>query len=211
MTAQSFQVARTSPLLYRLVLLFLTCSALLGNSSQVVGQTLSKEGQQRKTAHDYLFHNFVKERDVTYRETGQEQGLKELTVFEGPQDIHNGDELLLPLGTEDIAVFFRHLAFRGANLDRIEEIFVLPFSPDKAPPRSQQVQDFYRVQMPSVPLSEKPSDQMKIQFVLKDPDASCTIDILSFLLPKARSQQHSTQPPIVTLGLSSLGYEYPSR
>ena len=83
------------PLLYRLLLLFLTCSALLGNSSQVVGQTLSKEGHQRKVAHDYLFQNFVKERDVTYRETGQGQGLKELTVFEGSQDIHNGDELSL--------------------------------------------------------------------------------------------------------------------
>ena len=191
------------PLLYRLLLLFLTCSALLGHSSQVVGQTLSKEGHQRKVAHDYLFQNFVKERDTTYRETGQGQGLKELTVFEGSQDIHNGDELLLPLGAEDIAVFFRHLAFRGAHLDRIEKIFVLPFSPDKAPPRSQQVQEFYRVQMPSVPLSEKPSEQMKIQFILKDPDTSCTVNTVIFIAQSPIATTFDTIP------YRDLGAEFP--
>ena len=191
------------PLLYRLLLLFLTCSALLGNSSQVVGQTLSKEGHQRKVAHDYLFQNFVKERDVTYRETAQGQGLKELTVFEGSQDIHNGDELLLPLGAEDIAVFFRHLAFRGAHLDRIEKIFVLPFSPDKAPPRSQQVQEFYRVQMPSVPLSEKPLEQMKIQFILKDPHTSCTVNTVIFIAQSPIATTFDTIP------YRDLGSEFP--
>ena len=160
------------PPLYRFLLLFLTCSVLFGNSSKVAGQTLSEEGQQRKAAHSYLFQDFVKEREATYRETGQGQGLKELTFFEPSRIIHNGDELLLPQGAERIAVFFRHLAFRGSNLDQIEKVYVLPFSPDKAPPRSQQVEDFYRVQMPSVPLSEQPSDRMKIQFFLKDPETS---------------------------------------
>jgi hypothetical protein len=85
------------------------------------------------------------------------------------------------LGAEDITVFFRHLAFRGSNLDAIEKIVVLPFSPDKAPPRSQQVKDFYRVQMPSIPLSGKPHDRMKIHFYLKDPTTTCTVDAVIFI------------------------------
>ena len=38
-------------------------------------------------------------------------------------------------------------------LDRIKEVHIDPFSPDKAPPRSVQVKDFYRVQMPSIPIN----------------------------------------------------------
>ena len=191
------------PLLYHLLLLFLTCSALLGNSSTVAGQTLSREGQQRKAAHSYLFQDFVKDREATYRETGQGQRLKELTVLKSPQVIHNGDELLLPQGAEKIAVFFRHLAFRGSNLDQIEKIFVLPFSPDKAPPRSQQVQDFYRVQMPSAPLSEKLFDRMKVQFFLKDPDTSCTVNTVIFIAQSPIATTFDTIP------YRDLGAEFP--
>jgi len=182
------------PPLYRFLLLFLTCSVLFGNSSKVAGQTLSEEGQQRKAAHSYLFQDFVKEREATYRETGQGQGLKELTFFEPSRIIHNGDELLLPQGAERIAVFFRHLAFRGSNLDQIEKVYVLPFSPDKAPPRSQQVEDFYRVQMPSVPLSEQPSDRMKIQFFLKDPETSCTVNTVIFIAQSPIATTFDTIP-----------------
>lgn len=61
---------------------------------------MSHEGNQRKTAHDYLVQVFVKERDATYRETGQGQGLKELTAVEECQVIHDGQELLMPAGTQ---------------------------------------------------------------------------------------------------------------
>ena len=57
---------------------------------------MSDEGKQRKATHDYLFDDFIKERDASYRETGQGQGLKELTVLEKSQVIHDGQELLLP-------------------------------------------------------------------------------------------------------------------
>ncbi|MEO2000565.1 MAG: beta-agarase [Pirellulales bacterium] len=170
---------------------------------QVAGQEMSDEGQQRKAAHDYLFQDFVQERDATYRETGQGQGLKELTVREGSQVIHNGDELLLPPGAEKVAVFFRHLAFRGSSLDQIEKIFVLPFSPDKEPPRSQQVQDFYRVQMPSVPLSKNPFDRMKVQFFLKDPTTSCTVDTVIFIAQSPIAETFDSIP------YCDLGSEFP--
>ena len=170
---------------------------------QVAGQEMSDEGKQRKATHDYLFDDFIKERDASYRETGQGQGLKELTVLEKSQVIHDGQELLLPQGAEIIAVFFRHLAFRGSNLDRIEKIFVLPFSPDKEPPRSQQVQDFYRVQMPSVPLSKKPFNRMKVQFFLKDPNTSCTVDTVIFIAQSPIARTFDTIP------YRDLGSEFP--
>ena len=171
---------------------------------QVAGQEMSDEGKQRRATHDYLFDDFIKERDASYRETGQGQGLKELTVLEKSQVIHDGQELLLPQGAEMIAVFFRHLAFRGSNLDRIEKILVLPFSPDKEPPRSQQVQDFYRDQMPSVPLSKKPFNQMKVQFFLKDPNTSCTVDTVIFIAQSPIARTFDTIP------YRDLGSEFPT-
>ena len=196
-------VRQNVPLLYQFLLPLLAWSTVFGVSSHVVGQTMSKEGQQRKAAHDYLFQDFAKERDATYRETTQGQGLKELTVLQRPQVIRNGDEVLLPNGAEDIAVFFRHMAFRGTNLDTIEKIFVLPFSPDKEPPRSQQVKDFYRVQMPSIPLSGKPHNRMKICFFLKDPAATCTVDAVIFIA------QSPIQAIFDTIPYRDLGSEFP--
>jgi hypothetical protein len=49
------------------------------------------------------------------------------------------------------------------HLDRIAEVRVFPFSPDKAPPRSKQANDFYRVQMPSLPLTDTPFERMRIR------------------------------------------------
>ena len=194
---------RAAVLLFQLLLPSLAWSTSFGILPQAVGQEMSDEGLQRKAAHDFLFQDFSKDRDAIYRETGKGRGLKELTVLENSQIIHNGDELLLPLGAEDITVFFRHLAFRGSNLDAIEKIVVLPFSPDKAPPRSQQVKDFYRVQMPSIPLSGKPHDRMKIHFYLKDPTTTCTVDAVIFI----------AQSPILatfdSIPYRDLGSEFP--
>ncbi|MDG1991410.1 MAG: beta-agarase, partial [Pirellulales bacterium] len=194
---------RAAVLLSQLLLPLSAWPTSFGISSQAVGQEMSDEGQQRKAAHDYLFQDFSKDRDAIYRETGKGRGLKELTVLEDSQIIHNGDELLLPLGAEDIAVFFRHMAFRGTNLDAIEKIFVLPFSPDKAPPRSQQVKDFYRVQMPSIPLTDRSYERMKIHFYLKDPTTTCTVDAVIFI----------AQSPILatfdTIPYRDLGSEFP--
>jgi len=191
---------RDAVLLCNLFLL-ITWTASFGMTSQAVGQEMSDEGQYRKAAHDYLFQDFVKERDTTYRETGQGQGLKELTVLESSRMIHDGDEILLPEGAENIAVFFRHLAFRGGNLDAIDHVIVLPFS--KAPPRSQQVKDFYRVQMPSIPLSDKPHDRMKIRFVLKKSVTTCTIDAVIFIA------QNPIQSTFDTIPYHDLGSEFP--
>ncbi len=153
-------------------------------TSSLNAQQLSPEGQRCKAIHDYLFDTFVKGRETQFVGQGSDRGLKSLTILDQTTTIHDGDEVKLPEGAERIAGLFRHFGFHGQGLDRIKEVRVFPFSPDKAPPRSVQVTDFYRVQMPSLPLTDKPFAAMKIQFVMKDPKAVCRIDDLVFFAQK---------------------------
>lgn len=163
---------------------------------------LSSEGQRAKATHDYLFDTFAEGRKTVYRGNGRDRGLKEVTVLTESREIRDGDELLLPVGAERIAVLFRHFGFHGDNLDRIKEVHVYPFSPDKAPPRSVQVKDFYRVQMPSLPVSDKPFDRMKIRFLMKG-EGSCRIDDLVFYA------QRQIPPAFDDIPYRDLGSEFP--
>lgn len=164
---------------------------------------LSPEGQRKKATHDYLFDIFAEGRETLYRGEGKDKGLKELTIFEEPREIRHGDELALPPGAEKIAGLFRHFAFHGANLDLIKEVRVFPFSPDAAPPRSKQVEDFYRVQMPSLPVSDKPYEPMKIRFLMKKESDVCRIDDLVFIAQK------QIPPAFDDIPYRDLGSEHP--
>lgn len=163
---------------------------------------LSPEGQKQNALHDYLFGTFSEGRKPVYTGTGLNRGLKELTIVEESKTIRNGDEIILPVGTERVAVFFRHFGFHGDNLDQIKEIRVLPFSPDKAPPRSVQVKDFYRVQMPSLPLTDKPWGTMKFRFLMKE-GATCQINDVVFYAQKA------IPPEFDSIPYRDLGSEHP--
>ncbi|QEG40790.1 hypothetical protein [Roseimaritima ulvae] len=164
---------------------------------------ISAEGQKQKAIHDYLFDTFSKDRETVYRGNGRDRGLKELTILEKSKEIRDGDELSLPKGAERIAGLFRHFGFHGENLDRIKEVHVFPFSPNKAPPRSVQVKDFYRVQMPSIPKSDQPPEPMKIRFLMKTKDDVCRIDDLVFYAQKA------IPPEFDTIPYRDLGSEFP--
>ncbi|MFK7768163.1 MAG: beta-agarase [Mariniblastus sp.] len=164
---------------------------------------LSEEGKKQKATHDYLFKTFLDGRTTKYVGNGKTKGLKELTILKESKEIRDGDELLLPVGTERIAGLFRHFGFKGENLDRIKEVRVYPFSPEKAPPRSVQVKDFYRVQMPSIPLADKPFGRMKIRFLMKNTDSVCRIDDLTFIAQK------QILPDFDTIPYRDLGSEFP--
>ena len=166
-------------------------------------QQLSPEGQRAKALHDYLFDTFAKDRKTDYRGKGRDRGLKELTIRQQKREIHHGDEIVMPAGTERIAVLFRHFGFHGEDLDKIKEVRVSPFSPDKAPPRSMQLKKFYRVQMPTVPVTDQPFDTMKIRFLMKDPDAVCRIDNVIFIAQKA------IPPRFDDIPYRDLGSEFP--
>jgi agarase len=180
-----------------------TCLVIMFASPVLPAQELSEEGQNQKATHDYLFKTFLEGRAAKYQGTGPNRALKELTILEERREIRDGDELLLPEGTQRIAGLFRHFGFRGADLDRIKEVHVFPFSPDKAPPRSMQVKDFYRVQMPSIPLSYGPIERMKIKFLMKEKDAVCRIDDLTFIA------QNAIPPEFDTIPYRDLGSEFP--
>lgn len=164
---------------------------------------LSAEGEQQLSIHNYLFDTIAKDRKTKYVGQGRDRGLKELMILKQTKEIRDGDELLLPEGTERIAELFRHFGFHGKNLDRIKEVRVFPFSPDKSPPRSVQVKEFYRVQMPSLPLTDKPLESMKIKFLMKNKDDVCQIDDLVFFAQK------QIPPEFDTIPYRDLGSEFP--
>lgn len=124
-------------------------------------------------------------------------------ILKETREIGHETELVLPPGTEKIAGLFRHFAFNGENLDRIKEVRVSPFDPDNAPPRSTQVKNFYRVQMPSIPLRDEPFGQMKIEFLMKDGAATCRIDYLVFIA------QNQIPPDFDDIPYRDLGSEFP--
>lgn len=182
-----------------------TLAIVIMTAAQVAAQEpeLSEEGLKRKALHDYLFTSFVEGKKTVYREEGSSQRLKELTIFAETKEISDGTEISLPEGAERIAVFFRHFGFHGEGLDKIKEVHVFPFSPDKSPPRSVQVTDFYRVQMPTIPPGDAEPEPMKIRFFLKDPEATCRIDDLVFYA------QNAISPEFDTIPFRDLGSEYP--
>lgn len=164
---------------------------------------LSEEGQKKKAVHDFLFDTFSADRKTVYQGTSRTRGLKELTILEAKHEIRDGSEILLPGGTERIAVLFRHFGFHGENLDRIKEVRVFPFSPEKMPPRSAQVNDFYRVQMPTIPKSAVDPGLVKFRFLMKDKEAVCRIDDVVFYA------QNAISPEFDTIPYRDLGSEFP--
>jgi len=164
---------------------------------------LSEEGVQKKALHDFLFEEFAESREAKFIGEGRARGLKELTILRETHEIHHGDEIALPAGAERVATFFRHFGFHGENLDRIKEVHVVPFSPDKSPPRSMQVTDFYRVQMPTIPESEENPAVMKIRFFMKDESATCRIDDLVLYA------QNAISPEFDSIAYVDLGSDQP--
>lgn len=189
--------------LVRHIVSLIAVVAILTGACVLHAQDLSKEGRQQKATHDYLFETFLEGRKTVYTDTGRDRGLKELTILEETREIRHGDELMLSAGAERVAGMFRHFGFHGADLDQIAEVRVFPFSPDKAPPRSKQVKEFYRVQMPSLPLTNEPFEPMKIRFLMKGKDAVCRIDDLVFIAQKA------IPPEFDSIPYRDLGSEYP--
>lgn len=189
----------------RFTCLFSTLLLLIvgAGTSSTGASELSVEGQQRKSVHDYLFDHFVENRNTVYQGQGSERALKSLTILETTRQIGDGDEILLPKGSERIAVLFRHFGFHGADLDKIKEVRVIPFAPNEAPPRSVQVKEFYRVQMPSLPVTDQPYTQMKIRFLMKNQDDICRIDDLVFYAQKA------IPPEFDDIPYRDLGSEHP--
>jgi agarase len=134
-------------------------------------QELSKEGREQKAIHDYLFDTFVEGRETEYVAAGRHRGLKEVTILLEMKEIRHGDEVLLPPGAPSGSpVSSATLPYTATNSTASEKYTSFPFSPDKAPPGSQQVKDFDGVQTPSIPPSDQSPERTKIRFLMKDKD-----------------------------------------
>ncbi|WP_372897624.1 hypothetical protein, partial [Stieleria sp.] len=89
------------PYFCRLVLLIGSAAFVAAGTSPA--QTLSKEGQDQKATHDYLFDTFLEGRETKFVGSGRDRGLKEVTVMTETKEIRHGDEVLLPEGAERVA------------------------------------------------------------------------------------------------------------
>ena len=115
-------------------------------------QTLSAEGQIRRAAHEFLFRQFAASRECKY--TKNETILSEMVVLR--ERIEADGELVieLPEGAQRVAGMFRHLAMKGENLDRVNDLKLLPFKPDSTLHHSMHTPEYYRVQIGSLPLPQ---------------------------------------------------------
>lgn len=190
----------------RLYLLLSSVTGLLSSyahSSGIESLPLSGEGEAQMALHSFLFETYIVDRQARFIGDGEARGLKEVVVFTETHEIEHGSEIELPAGSERIATFFRHFGFHGDDLDQIAEVRVTPFSPDKAPPRSMQVKDFYRVQMPTIPDESEDPAPMKIRFLMKEDSATCRIDDLVFYA------QNPISPNFDRIPFVELGSDHP--
>ncbi|MEM6691577.1 MAG: beta-agarase, partial [Planctomycetota bacterium] len=120
---------------------------------------LSPEGEIRRDAHDFLFNDFIVDRTakITGRvdENFDRRVLQELVVSQPNRMVETDAVIALPEGSQLIAGMFRHLALRGSGLLRIESISLLPFGANSHMHQSESRDDFFRVQMATVPLPAK--------------------------------------------------------
>ena len=118
-------------------------------------QELSPEGKLKKSAHEFLFSEFAKDRKCDY--SNEKKILKEIVVSTERIEAVGDLVIELPQGAQRIASMFRHLVLRGENLDRVGNLSLEPYQPGSTMHHSIQKPDIYRVQMGSMPIP-KPGD-----------------------------------------------------
>ena len=123
---------------------------------------LSKEGQARKAAHDFLMVEFTSNRKVEFLDN--KRILNEVVISSSRQTFKGKLDLELPRGSERVASMFRYLILKGKNLDKIQGgLKLLPYAPDGHMHHSKHEAEFYRVQMASMPVPSKDMPQIRIQ------------------------------------------------
>jgi agarase len=163
---------------------------------------LSEEGKIRLSAHQFLMNSFINDRMSTIKGDVDDGVLDQVVVSSDTQQVTDGSVITLPDGSQRVAGMFRYLAFRGTNLDKIRYITVLPFSPDSHPHKSTQQADFYRVQMPSMPVPKEDLPSLQIKFEIAEGD-TVTIDEVLF------NSQGRLRTKFNDIPFRNLGEEHP--
>jgi len=134
------------------------CPCLMTKST---GQELTPEGQQRKSAHDFLFNTFAQNRKCDF--TKDKSILKEIVVSTNRIEADGSLIIELPEGSQRIASMFRHLILRGENLDRVGGLSLHPYQANSRMHHSIQKPEVYRVQMGSMPIPEKEAPKIVLK------------------------------------------------
>ena len=144
------------PFVTALTLFAFCCMASESASGQRI--KLSPEGLEREAAHEFLFEKFANEHLTVYKGKGDNRNLEEIILLKEHIEVDGDFEIELPEGTQRVASMFRYFLIRGENLDRIDGLRLLPYTPNGEMHVSTRQPGIYRVQMPSLPM---PSANMR--------------------------------------------------
>ncbi|ELP33401.1 hypothetical protein [Rhodopirellula baltica] len=118
---------------------------------------LSDEGLARQEAHAYLFDEFSKDKESTYRGEGENRNLIELVLSNETLQLSGDVSIELPAGSQRVASLFKYIILRGENLNHLGGIEVAPYSGGGTVERSTQEPKLYRFKLPAMPV---PSEDM---------------------------------------------------
>jgi len=118
---------------------------------------LSDEGLARQEAHAYLFDEFSKDKESTYRGEGENRNLVELVLSNETLQLSGDVSIELPAGSQRVASLFKYIILRGENLNHLGGIEVAPYSGGGTVERSTQEPKLYRFKLPAMPV---PSEKM---------------------------------------------------
>ena len=183
---------------FRLVGIFAATTGIICGDLVAVGQQLSVEGQRRKSAHEFLFETFAKDRKCEY--SNDKQILKEIVVLAKTIEADGQLVIELPEGAQRIASMFRHLTLRGKNLDRVGGLSLEPYRAGSFMHHSIQKPDIYRVQMGSLPIPSEESPGIVLRATTSGP---VTVSEIAF------SSQNKLRTKFDDIPYRNLGDEYP--
>ena len=138
------------------MLIRILCLALLALPPAVAQPPLSDEGERRRDAHEFLFNDFARDRDVKWKGEGDDRVLDEIKITAGRWRPTDGEiRIELPAEASRVMGMFRYVIVYGENIAGVESLTLLPFAPETHAHLSGRDDTMYRAQIPSTPVPEK--------------------------------------------------------
>lgn len=150
-------------------------------SARLVGQEpeLSAEGQARKAAHDYLFHEFSVGKELRFKGTEAARVLDEIVVSTKRLELSGDVVFELPEGSQRVASMFRYIILRGEGLHNLGGLVMLPYAPNARLAISTQEPTIYRAKVPSMPIPSDSMPPIRIRTTCR-PGTTATITEIAF-------------------------------
>ncbi|WP_047817045.1 beta-agarase [Rhodopirellula islandica] len=124
---------------------------------------LSDEGVARRAAHTFLFEEFSKGKETTYRGEGDQRNLFETVLSNETIHLSGDVSIELPEGSQRVASLFKYIILRGENLNHLGGIDVAPYSGGGTVERSTQQPNLYRFKLPAMPVPSEGMPPIRIR------------------------------------------------